>query len=120
MDQTDSLSYVTLTFKFEQEQDVWVGLCLELGTSTFADSMEDCQSALAELVSDHLNALEEFGERESFFAEHGIQLHIVHPPGYTILESPVLAPPSMVGPYLSPHIFPTGAHHPKSGPLVPV
>ena len=61
--------YVALTLSFEQEQDVWVGTCLELGTSTFADTLDDCRSELEELVTEHLNALEENGTRASFFEQ---------------------------------------------------
>ena len=50
--------YVTLTFSFEQEGIEWVGTCLELGTSTFADTLEECQVALEDLVTDHLDVLE--------------------------------------------------------------
>ena len=41
--------YVTLTLSFEQEGREWVGVCLELGTSTFADTLEKCQEELQEL-----------------------------------------------------------------------
>ena len=67
--------YVTLTFSFEQEGSDWVGLCLELGTSTFSDTLEECQVELQELVADHLEVLEETGERERFFEEWGAGSH---------------------------------------------
>ena len=67
--------YVTLTLSFEQEGDVWVGDCLELGTSTYADTLEACEGELRELVVEHLNVLEEIGERPAFFEEWGITLH---------------------------------------------
>ena len=67
--------YVTLTLSFEQEGSEWVGICLELGTSTFADTLERCQEELQELVTDHLHVLEETGERERFFKEWGIAVH---------------------------------------------
>ena len=69
------LGYVTLTLSFEQEGSEWVGVCLELGTSTFADTLEECQEELQELVTDHLSVLEEIGERERFFKEWGIAVH---------------------------------------------
>ena len=65
--------YVTLTLSFEQEGSEWVGTCLELGTSTFADTLEECQVELEELVTDHLDVLEEVCERERFFEEWGIE-----------------------------------------------
>ena len=67
--------YVTLTLNFEREGSEWVGTCLELGTSTFAGTLEDCQAELEDLVTDHLDVLEEVGERERFFEEWGIDVH---------------------------------------------
>ena len=61
--------YVPLTLSFEREGDVWVGICLEMGTSTFADTLEECQSELHEFVEENLNLLEEVGERDRFFQE---------------------------------------------------
>ena len=66
--------YVALTLSFEREGDVWVGVCLELGTSTFADTLEECQSELLEFVEENLNLLEEVGERDRFFKKWGITL----------------------------------------------
>lgn len=81
--------YVTLTLSFEQEGSEWVGVCLELGTSTFTDTLEKCQVELQELVTDHLNVLEEIGERERFFEEWGIVVHISNeiPSEFTIRGS---------------------------------
>ena len=73
--------YVTLTLSFEQEGSEWVGTCLELGTSTFADTLEECQVELEELVTDHLDVLEEVCERERFFEEWGIDIHTDEVPG---------------------------------------
>lgn len=67
--------YVDLNLRFEKEGDVWVGHCLELGTSTFYDALEDCQEAMQELAVEHLDVLEELGERANFFKEWGITLH---------------------------------------------
>ena len=66
--------YVALTLSFEREGDVWVGVCLELGTSTYADTLEACEDELRELVAEHIDVLEEIGERDRFFQEWGIAL----------------------------------------------
>ena len=70
-----SPGFVALTLSFQREGDQWVGECLETSTSTFADSLEDCQEELRELVTDHLDILEEVGEREQSFQEWGITVH---------------------------------------------
>ena len=58
--------YVHLTLRFHVEGTNWVGVCVELGTSTFAQTLAGCRSELEELVTDHLEVLEEIGERERF------------------------------------------------------
>jgi predicted RNase H-like HicB family nuclease len=67
--------YLLLTFSFEKEDDQWTACCEELGTATFADTLDQARTELEELVDLHLNALEEVGERERFFKEHGIKPH---------------------------------------------
>ena len=47
---------------------------MELGTSTFADTLEECQSELLEFVEAHIDVLEEIGERDRFFQKWGITL----------------------------------------------
>ena len=105
--------YVTLTLSFEREGSDWVGTCLELGTSTFAGTLEDCQSELVELVTEHLNVLDEVGERESFFQEWGIDVHTDEVPGeFTIRGSGdswkrlFKESPGSEGPFLRPRVFP--------------
>jgi predicted RNase H-like HicB family nuclease len=67
--------YVHLTLRFHVEGAEWVGVCVELGTSTFAHTLAECRSELEELVTDHLEVLEDIGERERFFAEWDIETH---------------------------------------------
>ena len=78
--------YVHLTLRFHVEGTDWVGLCVELGTSTFAQTLAECRNDLEELVTDHLEVLEEIGERERFFARWGIETHSdpVPPAEFTI------------------------------------
>lgn len=66
---------IKLTLLFHKETDgVWVGVCKELGTATQADSLEQVQRELIDLLQLHLNGLEEVGERERFFRENGITI----------------------------------------------
>lgn len=71
--------YVVLTCKYHREGKQWVGVCEELGTSTFAPTIEESQKELQELVILHLNTLEKVGERERFFTENNIRLRAVKP-----------------------------------------
>ena len=71
--------YVILTLQFQREGKQWVGVCRELGTSTYGQDVADVHEELVQLSLLHLNALEEVGERERFFREHGIVLHRADP-----------------------------------------
>ena len=76
--------YITLTLQFEKEGRRWVGVCEELGTSTYSRSLPETEKLLAEAVVLHLNTLEDVGERERFFKEHGIEIHNIKPRTETI------------------------------------
>ena len=71
------IGYVVLTLKLKQnkKRGIWEGVCLELGTATFADTMEDTLAELRELITLDLNGLEQIGERERFFKKNRIALH---------------------------------------------
>lgn len=66
--------YIKVTFQFHREGSQWVGECLELGTSTYAATLEETERELMELVTLHLNTLANLGERERFFSENGIEI----------------------------------------------
>ena len=52
---------VTLTCTYVQESGQWVGVCEELGTSTFSDKLEDTQAELREALELQLNEVEGLG-----------------------------------------------------------
>lgn len=63
---------VILTVEIQREGEQWVGQCMELGTATFGDSVDQVHEELMDLIVLHLNGLEDVGERERFFEAHGI------------------------------------------------
>jgi len=71
--------YVILTYKFHKENKKWVAYCEELGTSTFGRSLTEAKERIRDAVLCHLNALEDVGERERFFKEHGIEFYQTKP-----------------------------------------
>jgi predicted RNase H-like HicB family nuclease len=76
--------YITLTYEFHKEGNVWVGVCKETGTATSHKSINELEKQLKELVGLHLNCLEELGERERFFKENKIKIREVKPIEETI------------------------------------
>lgn len=67
--------YIIVTLKFWQEKGRWVGSCLELSTGAVGETLEEAKTVLMELVELHLDGLEDIGERERFFKEHGIKFY---------------------------------------------
>ncbi len=108
----ERLRHVQLTLSFEREGNKWVGTCVEMSTSTYARTLKDCESALRELVLEHLNLLEQAGERRAFFERWGIELSpakpksiVLHPHGSNwkqVLKS------TSNGPFYQPGVFPVG------------
>ena len=87
---------VRLTFSFVQEDDMWTGVCQELGTATYDADRVRVEDELEVLVLHALNAMESDGERERFFVRHGIEtfaLPVSEIAAHRELESPPLPLP---------------------------
>ena len=55
---------VVLTSVVEPEGDMFVSTCIELGTASCGDTIQEAFDNLEEAIAVHLNALEEIGETE--------------------------------------------------------
>lgn len=75
MQTSSEKNYIILTMIFRQEKDIWTGVCKELGTATDGDTFDEVADALREMVSIHLNTLEDVGECKRFLKEHGVPVH---------------------------------------------
>jgi len=64
--------HFTLNTKVEKHDGVYVGYCVELGTVTQGDSLEEVCENLKDAIYVHLSMLDEIGERERVFREKGI------------------------------------------------
>ena len=73
------MSYVVLTFQFEPEDGCWFGKCVELGTATSAESLEQLEEELRDLVGLHLITLEETGRLAQVLEDWGVRLYSDEP-----------------------------------------
>ena len=71
--------FVILNVVFRKEGKWVVAECLELGTSTFGRTYDEADKRVREALHLHLQGLEEVGERERFFMEHGVKLYTEYP-----------------------------------------
>ena len=63
---------IVLTEIVEQDGEQFAAYCLELGTASCGDTIQEAFDNLEEAIWVHLNELEETGERERVFREKNI------------------------------------------------
>ena len=61
---------IVVTFEFSQEEGQWVGLCLELGTSAFAGTLEQARLELHDAVELQMSEIERLGFIQNFLGQH--------------------------------------------------
>jgi predicted RNase H-like HicB family nuclease len=70
---------IVLTFEYSEESAKWVGVCLELGTSAFADTLEQVREELREAVELQLNELERSAFVQDFLEENHVRIVQIGP-----------------------------------------
>lgn len=63
-----------LTFEYLMESGEWLGLCLELGTATSADTLEDIKSQLNDAVELQLNEVERLGFVNEYLLQNNVHI----------------------------------------------
>lgn len=86
-----------LTLEFHQEEGTWLGECLELGTATYASTLEEVRNELFEALSLQLNEVERLGFSDEFCQEHHVQLVPLIQPKGKATEKSAWAVPMLVG-----------------------
>ena len=70
---------VVLTELVEPDGDQFAAYCLELGTASCGDTIEEAFANLEEAIGVHLNELDAIGERERVFQEKNINIYDLVP-----------------------------------------
>ena len=71
--------FMPLTMEYVLEEGKWVGTCLEIGASNFADELEDMKSRLFEAVDLQLSEVERLGFLEDFLQDHSVSAYPIPP-----------------------------------------
>lgn len=66
--------YIEVTFIITPEEGQYASVCVETGTASCGDTVEEATKNLREAVLLHLSTLESLGERPRFFKERGIEM----------------------------------------------
>lgn len=71
--------YVAMTYQVHEEDGQWVSACLELGTASCGDTVDEAFKNIHEATIQYLNAIEESGDRERIFRKRNIPIYPVKP-----------------------------------------
>ncbi len=67
--------FIQLTFRYEESDRVWIGECLELGTTTEADTLDEIRQDLQGAVKLQLVQMDKLGHIGGFLREHNVRVH---------------------------------------------
>ena len=73
-DQGSSDYAITLTCTYTQESGQWVGVCEELGTSAFSNTLEHAQVELREAMELQLNEVERLGYAREYLGNNQVPI----------------------------------------------
>lgn len=71
---------LVLTAKFQQEGGRWLAECLELGTTSYATTLEKAREELLEAVQLQLSEITDLGFIDEFLRDHGVRPVSIKPP----------------------------------------
>ena len=76
-----SVDYVVLTLQYtrDDKEDVWLGSCMETAGCTYAETLDECQTKMTELMVDYFAGLEEIGELEASLKRWGVKVYSADP-----------------------------------------
>ena len=93
-----AVGFIALTLEVVAEGKHFVSRCLELGTASFGDTIDEAFHNVTEATAEYLNTLERLGERERVFAEKGITVQRTRP---DIVRTVDLKPGTTVSSYIA-------------------
>ena len=71
--------FMPLTMEYVIQEGKWVGICLEIGASHFADDLNEMKSRLFEAVDLQLSEVERLGFRDEFLQDHSVVAYPIPP-----------------------------------------
>ena len=69
-----AVAMIVLTADFEQEDGLWIGTCLELGTSTQAETLDELRAELKDAIDLQLNEMARLGYTREYLRSQGVKL----------------------------------------------
>ena len=73
---------ILLTIDFKEHSGQWLAECLELGTTTYADSLEEVRREIRDNITLQLGSVEDLGFMDGYLRERNVSLiPLAAPPG---------------------------------------
>ena len=88
---------ILLTIDFKEYFGQWLAECLELGTATQADSLEEVRQEIWENITLQLESVEELGFMEEYLKQRNVPLLCLEPPSGAPREAAIWASPTLAG-----------------------
>ena len=87
--------FVHLTFQYAQDDGAWIGECVELGTTTEADTLEGARNGLRGAVTLQLEQMEQLGHIAAFLQERHVKVQPVKAPARASSRAWVASEPEL-------------------------
>ena len=68
------LDLFILTAEYVEDEHNWIATALEIGVSTYADTLKEARNELMDAVMMQLNEVERLGFMDEYLAEQGIRI----------------------------------------------
>ena len=73
--------FLHLTFEFVEEEGLWCGHCVELGTAAFSATREEARNELLQATNIQLAEVEKLNELEKHLEQNNVSLYAIPKPG---------------------------------------
>ncbi len=72
--------YIVVTMIIEETEDAFEAECIEIGTASFGDTLDEARKNIIEATLCHIEALHDIGELHHFLKERKIRVKTYHTP----------------------------------------
>ena len=69
----EEMNIIVLTEEYEEYDNKWIGTALELGVSTYADTLDEARRELGDAIELQLNEVESLGFIDEYLQEHNVR-----------------------------------------------
>jgi predicted RNase H-like HicB family nuclease len=106
-------AYVPLTLRIYKADGQYASECVELGTASCGDTVDEALANIREATQQYVSAIEAAGERDRVFKRKGIRI-IIGDPEHDLLATPTARDQEIISPFA----LPISATHAEAAALL--